>query len=376
MKQRIIAVCTAAFFVLLTALAGTSMAAATQELSAAQKKMLKQNWQTIEHKIKGPYSVNYCVCTDGTKKPVQAKDGSIANRCKKTNFCGAFRAPWGEALTATGMYVGNIFSSDMFDWDRIADHHNLVRGYILENYYMTAHPESKLAQMQTYGGLKGAEYEARDMPIFQEKYLSDPSYNDYRHFILAYELERRFFTRNDQGNIQKIRNLAITIQQHDHKFKPLRDAVHGRIAASLIPLLTDYRDKLPAKKKEEKKQISRLVSDITKLTSLDESILGPQINELSNAGIKGLLQNLINHKDTDPVKKITSLAELMVLSRHEVAGKDATPADRRKLVGINVTAAAVIQSLGSQLMERAGRKQSRNPCSCCGPWPMPPTAPA
>jgi phosphohistidine swiveling domain-containing protein len=356
MKQRIIAVCTAAFFVLLTALAGTSMAAATQELSAAQKKMLKQNWQTIEHKIKGPYSVNYCVCTDGTKKPVQAKDGSIANRCKKTNFCGAFRAPWGEALTATGMYVGNIFSSDMFDWDRIADHHNLVRGYILENYYMTAHPESKLAQMQTYGGLKGAEYEARDMPIFQEKYLSDPSYNDYRHFILAYELERRFFTRNDQGNIQKIRNLAITIQQHDHKFKPLRDAVHGRIAASLIPLLTDYRDKLPAKKKEEKKQISRLVSDITKLTSLDESILGPQINELSNAGIKGLLQNLINHKDTDPVKKITSLAELMVLSRHEVAGKDATPADRRKLVGINVTAAAVIQSLGSQLMDKGGPK--------------------
>ncbi len=57
------------------------------------------------------------------------------------------------------MYVGNIFSSDLFDWDIIPDHHNLVRGYILENYYMTSHPKSKLAEMQTYGGLKGAEYE-------------------------------------------------------------------------------------------------------------------------------------------------------------------------------------------------------------------------
>jgi phosphohistidine swiveling domain-containing protein len=359
MYKKVLSACIGASFILLLALPGSSEAAASQELSAAQKKMLQQNWQTIQHKKKGPYSVNYCVCSDGTKKPVQAKDGSISNRCKKTNFCGAFRAPWGEALTTTGMYVGNIFSSDLFDWDKIADHHDLVRGYILENYYMTAHPDSKLAQMQTYGGLKGAEYEARDMPIFQEKYLTDPGYNDYRHFILAYELERRFFTRNDQGNIQKIRNLAITIQQHDHNFKPLRDAVHGRIAASLIPLLTHYRDKLPSSKKDEKKQISELITDITKLTSLDESIIGPQIDDLSDAAIRGLLKNLINHKDTDPVKKITSLAELMVLSRHEVAGKDASASDRRKLVGINVTAAAVIQSIGSKYMDAGGPKTVR-----------------
>ena len=359
MKKRIIALCTAACLVLPAAMAGTSLAAATQELSAAQKKMMTHSWHTIQQKIKGPYTVNYCVCTDGEKLPVQAKDGSIANRCKHTNFCGAFRAPWAEKLGSAGMYVGNIFSSDLFDWDKIANHNDLVRGYILENYYMSAHPESKLAQMQTYGGLKGAEYEARDMPLFQEKYLSSPTYNDFRNFLLAYELERRFFTKNDQGNIQKIRNLAISIQQHDHKFKPMRDAVHGRIAASLIPLLSHYRDQLPSSKKGEKKQISELIDNIKKLTSLDESILGPQIDELSNAAIKGLLKNLIDHKGKDPVAKITSLAELMVLSRHEVAGKDVSAADKRKLVGINVTAAAVIQSIGSKYMDAGGPKTTR-----------------
>ncbi|MEA2115046.1 MAG: PEP/pyruvate-binding domain-containing protein [Thermodesulfobacteriota bacterium] len=359
MKKKFLSVFTGASFLLLTALSGSSLAAASQDLTATQKKMLTQNWKTIQHKVKGPYSVNYCVCTDGSKKPVQAKDGSIANRCKKTNFCGAFRAPWGEALTETGMYVGNIFSSDLFDWDKISDHHNLVRGYILENYYMTAHPESKLAQMQTYGGLKGAEYEARDMPIFQEKYLAGPTYNDYRHYILAYELEQRFFTRNDQGNIQKIRNLAIVIQQEDHEFKPLRDAVHGRIAASLLPLLADYRDKLLASKKKEKGQINELIADITKLTSLDESILGPQIDALSDAAVKELLEKLINHKTDDPVKIITTMAELMVLSRHAVANKEVTPPDSRKLFGINVTGAAVIQSLGSKLMDEGGPETVR-----------------
>ena len=233
MKHSILSFLAGALCILLTALSGSSLASTTQELTADQQEMLRQSWQTIQKEEKGPYSLNYCVCTDGSKKPVQAEDGTISNRCKSTNFCGAFRAPIGETLTTTGMYVGNIFSSDLFDWDKITDHHNLVRGYILENYYMTTHPRSKLAEMQTYGGLKGAEYEARDMPIFQEKYFLDPAYNDYRHFILSYELERRFFTRNDQGNIQKIRDLAIIIQQYDRQFKPLRDAVHGRISASL-----------------------------------------------------------------------------------------------------------------------------------------------
>ncbi len=81
-----------------------SHGAADQSLAISQQKMLKKNWHTIQQKIKGPYSLNYCVCSDGIKKPVQAKDGSIANRCKSTNFCGAFRAPWGEALTDAGMY--------------------------------------------------------------------------------------------------------------------------------------------------------------------------------------------------------------------------------------------------------------------------------
>ena len=50
---------------------------------------------------------------------------------------------------------------------------------------------------------------------------------------LAYELQRRFFVRNSQGDIQKIRNLAIVVYRKDKTFKPLRDACHNQVSASL-----------------------------------------------------------------------------------------------------------------------------------------------
>lgn len=354
MKKTILLALTGALFCFTTIFPGMSQASVSRGLSVDQEEVLKKSWQTIQTAEKGPYSVNYCVCMDGQKLPVQAADGTISNRCKDTNFCSAFRDSLGETLAATGMYVGNIFASDLFDWDKIPDHHDLIRGYILENYYMAIHPKSKLAEMQTYGGLKGAEYEARDMPIFQEKYLLDPTYNDYRHYILAYELERRFFTRNDQGNIQKIRDLAVTIQRYDRKFKPLRDSVHGRISASLITPLTDYRDALSASKKKEKEDLTELISDIKKLTTLDESILIPQVESLSNSQTKDQLKALIVQKDDDLVKNIINMAEIMVQSRRAVAEQRVSASDRRKLIGINVTGAVVVQSLGGKYMDNGG----------------------
>jgi len=340
-------------FILLMLQVGHCVGAVGPVLTAAQEEMLARNWQTIQHKKKGPYSQNYCVCSDGSRELV-LQDGIVADRCTQTNFCAAFRAPSGVALATAGMYVGNIFSSDLLDWDTFADHHDLVRGYILENFYMSSHPRSKLAQMQGYRGLKGAEYEARDMPVFQEKYLEDKSYNDYRHFILAYELQRRFFSKKNQGSIQNIRDLAGLIYNHNNDFKSLRDAVHGRIAASLLPQLTNYRDNLPLGQNEIKQQVSELMTQIEQLTSLDQSILTPQISELSAPAIKKQLQDLIDRPEDTPIKKINSLARLMVISRQAVATRQVVSADLRRLIDINVTVAAVIQSLGSKVMDDGG----------------------
>ena len=143
------------------------------------------------------------------------------------------------------MYIGNIFSRDLYLWDSFPDHNDLVRGYILEKYFVETNPNHKLSQLRAFGGLSGAEYETAAAPRFFERYLAAPEFNDTRDFLLAYELQKRFFVRDDVGQIEKVRAMAVRIHKADPKFKPLRDAMHNQLSAGLIPPLAAYRDKLP-----------------------------------------------------------------------------------------------------------------------------------
>jgi Pyruvate phosphate dikinase, AMP/ATP-binding domain len=326
------------------------------ELSDIQKRILKKNFARIQAEEKGPYTPNYCVCTDGKKSPVMKADGSISNSCGQTRFCAAFRARRGRALAEQGLYLGNIFSSDLFEWDSITDHHDLVRGYILEKFFVDTHPEHQLAQLRAYGGLMGAEYEARDMPRFFERFLAAPNFNDFRDYLLAYELQKRYFVRNDQGAIQKIRSLASSIQSADPQFKPLRDATHNRLSAELIPKLTTYRDRLPDSRGEERKQITELSEEIRKLTALNYSALQPQLNAIEDKTLARRLAALLPTMGSGPVSTIDALGKLMVESRRSIAAKTVKRNDARQLIDLNVTAAAVIQSRGSRLLDAGGPK--------------------
>src|SRR5205823_4787008 len=94
------------------------------------------------------------------------------------------------------MWIANLFARDLYQWDSFTDHHDLVRGYILEKYFTETNPKHKLAEMRSYGGLAGAEYEAAAAPRFFERYLALPAYDDARHYLLAYELQRRYYVRD------------------------------------------------------------------------------------------------------------------------------------------------------------------------------------
>ena len=155
------------------------------QLSAKQKANLRKHFRKTLKEKKGPYGPNVCVCADGRKEPVERPDGTISNVCKNTLFCAAFREPWAEALAKQGVYIGNIFSSDLFHWEDVPDHHDLVRGYILEKYFVQTHPKHKLAKLKSYRGLSGAEDEIPAFMRFSERYLAGKTYNDSRHFLLA-----------------------------------------------------------------------------------------------------------------------------------------------------------------------------------------------
>ena len=140
-------------------------------LTKAQQDDLRRNFALCLAKLKGPYTENYCVCPNGQKLPVQVNERGPKSRAANAVFCSAYRAPWAEALGRQRMWIANLFARDLYQWDSFTDHHDLVRGYILEKYFTETNPTHKLAEMRSYGGLAGAEYEAAAAPRFFERYL-------------------------------------------------------------------------------------------------------------------------------------------------------------------------------------------------------------
>lgn len=344
---------------LLAALAGPVRAVdPPAPLTKAQQDELRRNWAPCLSKLKGPYTENFCVCANGEKLPVQV-DNQIRTPCGlNPRFCAAFRAPWAEALGRRGMWIANLFSPDLLQWDTFADHHALVRGYILEQYFTNANPAHKLAEMRAYGGLAGAEYEAADAPRFFERYLSLPDWDDARHYLLSYELQRRYYVRNDQAEIQKIRLIAIRIQQLDPRFKPLRDMTHNQLSAALLPKLQAFRDKLPAG--AERTQVDELMTEIGKLVSLDESALRATIAQLDAKDVAGELSANIPDAPADPVDAMTKLALLMANVRKALAGRMLQHPDERRLVDVAVIAGALVQRQVGAWLDTKDRPVSRD----------------
>ena len=282
--------------IIVTVLPGLGHSIEGPDLDPATRQELERAFAQCLSKKKGPYTQNFCVCRDGEKKPVMLPDGRITSPCSgHAKFCAAYRAPCALVLSQQGMYIGNLFSRDLQDWEEFGDHHDLVRGYILEKFFVDTHPDHKLAQMRAYGGLSGAEYEARDAPRFFERYLEDSSFDDNRHHLLIYELQRRFFVRDEQGQIQTIRNLASRIYAQRKDFKPLRDATHNQVSAALLPRLRSYRETLPAGSARD--DLGTLIEQVVLLTSLNESVLEPQIAGLEDGSLRAKLERAMPAPD-------------------------------------------------------------------------------
>jgi len=339
-----------------TVLLGVTSLAATFRplpLSEREQKALRENFALCLSRLKGPYTENFCVCADGQKIPVRGANGQIGAGCKNSVFCSAFRAPWAEALAKQHVYLGNLFSRDLYFWSSFPDHNDLVRGYILEKYFTETHPNNKLSRLRSFGGLSGVEYETPASARFFERYLSASEFKDNRHFLLAYELQRRYRVREDLGQIDKVRAMSVRIQAVDPKFKPLRDAVHNQLSPGLVPQLAVFRDQLPSG--STRSQVEALIAEIEKLTSLDEGALKGQVTPLEDNALRSQFAALLPAPNANLVDAIFSLAQLMVSARQTVAARKVSPSDARRLIDLNITAAGVIQQRGNALLESGSK---------------------
>src|SRR5262249_19506632 len=208
--------------------------------------------------------------------------------------------------------------------------------------FVDTNPRHKLAQLRAFGGLSGSEYETTAGPHFFERYLAAPGFNDTRDFLLAYELQKRYFRRGGVAQIEEVRATAVRIPNADPKFKPLRDAIHNQISPALIPQLNAYADGLP--KGSLRSQVDQLIVELSKLTAIDERALSGQVHGIQDAPQRERLTGFLPTPRTDPVEAMMSLGQLMVAAREAVANRSVTPADARRLIDLNITAATAMQA--------------------------------
>ena len=163
--------------------------------------------------------------------------------------------------------------------------------------------------------------------------------------------------RDDQGQIRKP-ELATRIQEADPSFKPLRDATHDQISATLIPKLQAYRAARPAG--AVRGQVDELIAAIEKLTRLDDAALQAELAALDDTKLGAQLTAMLPSAKADPVDALEALAGVMVRARQQVASRQSSPADDRRLVDAALTAAAILRKHATEWLTIKGESAQRH----------------
>jgi len=327
------------------------------ELTPKVGKELQDTYQAMEKKRKGPFSINYCTCENGKLAPVADANMRVRpDPCRelensKQLFCSAYRNDLAKKLGEHGLYVANIFSNEVFLWDTHTDHHRLAKGFIFEKFYLDTHPEAKLNTSRAYGGISGAEFEARYGPRFFQKYYSLPDWNDFQHYLVQYELQRRYFLRGHLSLINDIRNLTIAIYTSYRPFKPVKDLVHNRLCAAMIPLIEDFQRRHP-QDEPNRENYQRLIGLIKQLTGVDASDLEEYPPRISQTRIKEQIRTVLALGEEQSLPFVAELSRLMVMARRVVAARDIPAAEAMELTNINCSANLILHVTLSRLMQQ------------------------
>lgn len=350
MQKRIVAIAVVCFLVGLASFSGA-------ELTPREKQDLRETYRIILAKEKGPFTINYCTCVNGKLAPVADKNMRVRpNPCLelegvKQLFCSAYRNDLANNLAKYGLYVANIFSNEVYLWDRTDDHHRIAKGFILEKHYIENNPQAKITTSRAYGGISGAEFEVKYAPIYFAKYYALPDWTDFQHYLLQYELQRRYFLRNDLGSITDVRNLSSSIYRDNPDFKPLRDLIHNQMSPGLIPMVEDYLRENPHADKNDKRY-AQLVSSLRKLTVLDKAGLRDYNSKITDPSVRRRLNSVLRTGSKSPLALLRNLSDLLIASRQTVAKKSVSPEQAVEIVNLNVSANLLLHVTAADLISQ------------------------
>jgi len=343
-------------FVFFCAVVGSAISSPA-ELTAQAKKELREAYQLILTKEKGPFTLNYCTCVNGKLAPVADKNMRVRpNPCAEVEgvgqlFCSAYRNDLADILAKHGLYVANIFSNEVYLWDATKDHHRITKGFILEKYYIENYPKSKIASSRAYTGISGAEFEVKYAPIYFAKYYSLPDWSDFQDYLLQYELQRRYFFREDLGSISAIRDLSSAIYRDNPDFKPVKDLIHNQISPGLVQLLENYMAENSRDVKSDPRY-AQLVAALRKLTRIDRDDLKGYLPKITNTEVRRRLDAVLQTSAKSQSVELDKLSNLLTASRRAVASRKIAPEEAIELVNLNVSANLLLHLKANELISQ------------------------
>ena len=327
------------------------------ELQESDKQALSDAYSKIQTREKGPYASNTCTCVNGERALVADQKMRVRpDPCREEYgarqlFCSAYRSEPALSLAGRGVYVGNIFSNEVDLWNSHADHHRLVKGFILEKYQMDREPDGKLAVSRAYRGISGAEFEAKYAPIFYANYYRLSDWSDFRHYLLQYELQRRFFLSSDMPMLADIRSLSLAMHQKYEPFKPVKELIHNRLTADQARMVEEFQRQHP-KAPIKKEDFARLSAMIRKLTDANPRRLEASLTRIKDPDLQRRIRAAAGVPEKDAPARIRALAELSVTCRELVAGKNCKPEEAVEAVDVAVVANQLMQVTASRLAEQ------------------------
>ena len=269
--------------VLLT-LAGAAPPAAAfraPELSPQQQKALRDNFALCVGKLKGPYTENFCVCPDGRKIAGARRRGQVGIPCKDALFCAAYRAPWAEALAKEGVYIGNIFSRDLYLWDTFPDHNDLVRGYILEKYFVETNPKHKLASCAPSAACPAPSTRPRPPRASSSATSPRPSSTTRATSCSPTSCRGASSSATTSARSRRSAPWRCASRQRPHVQAAARRGPQSDVGrpdpAARRRTATSCR---PARRRD---QVDQLIARSRKLTAIDERALAAQVREIEDA---------------------------------------------------------------------------------------------
>ncbi len=352
-------VVTALFAVLWLSRPQCSHAALAPQLPPAEKQALQKHWALVKSKFKGPYTINYCTCTNGEKAPVA--DDQLRVRADPCGllfgadelFCTAYRTDLAQEMgDEYGLYVANIFANEVHEWDRPKDNEAVLKGFILEKYYMENHPEKPLTVFKSTGGISGAEFEVEYMPRYFEKVYQLRAWEDFTHYLVQYELQRRFFIRNDVGLIHQIRNLSSAIRNSYEPFKPLRDLIHNQMSAGQAEMVEAFQEKHP--RAGQSQRFQRLASMLRQLATLDVQSLAQFKKDIPDREVRASLDAVLAAPEGLP--QAEALGALAAACRDTVAARALPASQAIDVVDLAVAANALLTAQAMEMTSQTGRR--------------------